>query len=1386
MQPRRSASASGLSLFAATLLLASACSNKVSGVPDDDACSAANPTGVCTGDRVCVDGVCVVEEDECVGTCGGACPPCPIGSVCTDDDDCTTTNCIGDVCREDHCINSIIDGGETGVDCGGTCGACPGGGCAGPTNCASGICLSSGQCADPSCTDGIQNGSETDTDCGGACSLTGGTCPNGADCSEDDDCQSEICNATCQPPASHCTNGVTDGGETGVDCGGGGCQDCATGGGCASGNDCDSGICGVANVCPGPALCTCQDPTCSDGALNGDETGVDCGGTCVGEGKTCDPGDPCLGNTDCTSEVCNLTCQAPSCVPPDGVQNGSETGVDCGGAGCPGCGGGGGCSAPGDCASGVCGVGNVCDTPPCACQDPTCTDGVLNQDERGVDCAGSCLVDGNTCPPGTPCDLPAECSSGFCNSTCQASSCTPPDGQKNGFESDVDCGGPDCAGCAVGGICTTGTDCASGYCDGTDHCAVLTCGDGTKSGTEECDTSDFGGLTCASYFFSGGTLTCTACIISTATCTGGCGNNVVDGAEQCDGTALDGETCASLGYDAGPGLACDENCSFDVSACSSSACPAGGCPTGGYCSVDTDFLCKCPLYQTSCGAACISLLNDPANCGSCGHVCTGGTACIGGECHDNCTPPLVKCGNRCIDPRTDDQFCGASGACTGSNDGTDCTAAQVCLNGQCTGCTGGDCTPPNGGDYTGEGTAPTRCLGGGPVLDLNTGVFNCDPNDPNDPDCPVPPVLGCTGGLAAVSFRYALCSCEDIDTSHPLFVDGFNSSQGPYDPHCENGVTCTVPGTNNGACAADTNGDGLATCADGKGAGIGANGTFDNSQITTVWGTMWLSNGAPASYPDQGLPVTTIEQDLHIGDTLSGGSIRVRGDGYVVNNITASGSFADTLFQSSGRTSTMAAGTVNRTANPLVVPEACDCAPSKLVDVPAIVAGHACLPQGTGGCSGAACCATSNNNNTDIGLDPRVLANRSSDFRVDLPCGQYYFTNITAGSNTTVSLVVHGRTAIHIGGNMDIPKILNITLSDAAELDVFVHGGVCNNDTMYVGSPAYPARVRFYAGGGNLRAGGSGTTCATNATRSMALKSIIGAANLYAPYGEVYMPQTFTLYGSIFAGRARIVQDATFHYDSGIVNAGNTCEKCGNGEVDAGEECDGTALGGATCESLGYSGGPLVCNNACQFDTRACCGDNVRGGAEECDGSDLNGQTNCPAGQTGTLSCSSTCAFQGCAVSACTHNGGITGGEECDRGSPETDPDIFPSNRDSCAEVLGLPAAVGNLSCALDCTIDSTACTYCGDGLRNGTEACDGQDFDVAPGEQNAPPACTSGNGTVSCSSACTLDTSTCTGCGDCRDCNNQACVGGTCGACTDSSQCCAPLLCLAGTCTLF
>lgn len=37
--------------------------------------------------------------------------------------------------------------------------------------------------------------------------------------------------------------------------------------------------------------------------------------------------------------------------------------------------------------------------------------------------------------------------------------------------------------------------------------------------------------------------------------------------------------------------------------------------------------------------------------------------------------------------------------------------------------------------------------------------------------------------------------------------------------------------------------------------------------------------------------------------------------------------------------------------------------------------------------------------------------------------------------------------------------------------------------------------------------------------------------------------------------------------------------------------------------------------------------------------------------------------------------------------------------------------------------------------------------------------------------------------CTSCEDCRNQACAGGTCGACTQDSECCAPLVCAGGSC---
>ena len=45
---------------------------------------------------------------------------------------------------------------------------------------------------------------------------------------------------------------------------------------------------------------------------------------------------------------------------------------------------------------------------------------------------------------------------------------------------------------------------------------------------------------------------------------------------------------------------------------------------------------------------------------------------------------------------------------------------------------------------------------------------------------------------------------------------------------------------------------------------------------------------------------------------------------------------------------------------------------------------------------------------------------------------------------------------------------------------------------------------------------------------------------------------------------------------------------CGNNIKEPGEQCDGTDLGGATCQSLGYQGGTLSCNSDCTFNTSGC------------------------------------------------------------------------------------------------------------------------------------------------------------------------------------------------------
>jgi hypothetical protein len=75
-------------------------------------------------------------------------------------------------------------------------------------------------------------------------------------------------------------------------------------------------------------------------------------------------------------------------------------------------------------------------------------------------------------------------------------------------------------------------------------------------------------------------------------------------------------------------------------------------------------------------------------------------------------------------------------------------------------------------------------------------------------------------------------------------------------------------------------------------------------------------------------------------------------------------------------------------------------------------------------------------------------------------------------------------------------------------------------------------------------------------------------------------------------------------------------------------------------------------------------------------------------------------------------------------------------------------------------------------------------DRQVVQAGQGCPPPAPSGSdgGTTTTTDAGGIPPS---GCNSCTDCNNQACIMNMCSACTDSSQCCAPLVCSNGSCGL-
>lgn len=311
---------------------------------------------------------------------------------------------------------------------------------------------------------------------------------------------------------------------------------------------------------------------------------------------------------------------------------------------------------------------------------------------EGVECSAAAA-----CPPGMMCS-PADnrCYFAAPLDAAPEPSCT--DGEQNGGESAVDCGGSCPALCSDGATCNQGDDCRSGVCTG-DICAVPECGDGVvNQPSEVCDEG-------------GATADCTILCYPTD-----CGDGVVDAAagEECDDageSALcnidctlaecgDGTLNPSAGEacdDAGESAACDSDCTFAicgdgtvnsaanetcddgvesascdadcsaavcgdgvVNSASGESCDGDGMGTGGQtatCDIDcTDSICGDGVVNVAGGEACdgngMGAGGETAACdidctaSACGDGIANGTA--GEQCDDGNVTPGDGCNNACL------------------------------------------------------------------------------------------------------------------------------------------------------------------------------------------------------------------------------------------------------------------------------------------------------------------------------------------------------------------------------------------------------------------------------------------------------------------------------------------------------------------------------------------------------------------------------------------------------------------------------------------------------------------------------------------------------------------------------------------------------------------
>jgi hypothetical protein len=292
-----------------------------------------------------------------------------------------------------------------------------------------------------------------------------------------------------------------------------------------------------------------------------------------------------------------------------------------------------------------------------------------------------------------------------------------------------------------------------------------------------------------------------------------------------------------------------------------------------------------------------------------------------------------------------------------------------------------------------------------------------------------------------------------------------------------------------------------------------------------IWGQSW-SGGTGTAFNIGGW---TVHSDLKSAGNMTVDNTTVTGNADVSGTITGSMTVN---------------GTLSHPANtPPLVP--CNCTtPVPVHDI--VTAAH------------------SSNDNATISLMSNLMAT-APPARLDLPCGRYYLDAFTLSGSTTI--MVHGKTAIFVGGGITANGNLTITLdtSMASELDVFVDGNLTGTGTFNFGSSNAPALSRLYLGG-------TGALDIQDAT--------IIAGEVWAGKATVTYESAATMMGAIFANNLDVKSHLVLHNDQAVVTAGASCPMSNTPTCTTCADCNNQACIGGTCGACRSNSdccSPLLC-----------------------------------------------------------------------------------------------------------------------------------------------------------------------------------------------------------------